>query len=81
MIFQVLEDGRIWVQFILVEGDMEEKFRYSEVLSKYGTYKYIDEEIIEFVSSVPAVIPDRERARDYVMKLNRELKIADLIGR
>ena len=79
MIFQVLEDGRIWIQFILVDGDAEEKFRYSEILSKYGSYKYIDEEIIEFVSNSLDDFPDREKARDYVMKLNDELKISELI--
>ncbi|MCM8539353.1 MAG: acyl-ACP desaturase [Lentisphaeraceae bacterium] len=81
MIFQVLEDGRIWIQFILVDGNAEEKFRYSDVLSKYGTYKYIDSEIIEFVSDLPKQSLNREKARDYVMKLNQELQIADLIER
>ena len=79
MIFQVLEDGRIWIQFILVEGNAEEKFRYSEILSKYGSYKYIDSEIIEFVSDILPSYPNREDARDYVMKLNSELQIVELI--
>lgn len=81
MIFQVLKDGRIWIQFILVDGSAEERFRYSEVLSKYGSYKYIDSEIIEFVSDVPEKLPNREIARKYVMELNKELEIVDLIER
>lgn len=81
MIFQVLEDGRIWIQFILVEGSAEERFRYSEVLSKYGSYKYIDAEIIEFISDILPNYPNRESARDYVMKLNSELQIVELIER
>ena len=79
MIFQVLEDGRIWIQFILVEGNAEEKFRYSEILSQYGSYKYIDSEIIEFVSDILPSYPNREDAREYVMKLNSELQIVELI--
>ena len=81
MIFQVLKDGRIWIQFILVDGSAEERFRYSEVLSKYGTYKYIDSEIIEFISNAQDKMPDREMARNYVMKLNKKLEIVDLIER
>lgn len=81
MIFQVLEDGRIWIQFILVDGSAEENFRYSDVLSKYGSYKYIDSEIIEFVSTLPERPFNRETARDYVMNLNEKLEIADLIER
>ena len=79
MIFQVLADGRIWIQFILTDGSAEERFRYSEILSKYGSYKYIDSEIIEFVSDILPSFPNREDAREYVMKLNSELQIVELI--
>lgn len=81
MIFQVLEDGRIWIQFILLDGNAEEKFKYSEVLSRYGSYSYVDEEVIEFISTTPKSIPNREAARAYVMKINQELEIVDLIER
>ena len=79
MIFKVLADGKIWIQFILVDGSEEEKERYSSVLPKYGTYSYIEEDIIEFISMKPKAIPTAIEARRFVEDLNNELNIAVLI--
>ena len=79
MIYKVLQDGRIWIQFILVEGSPEEKFKYSEVLSKYGTYEYTEEDIIEFISRKMTFIPSLNEARNYVESINDELDIAKII--
>ena len=80
MIFKVLADGKIWIQFILIDGTAEEKERYSDILTKYGTYSYIEEDIIEFISTVPPAIPSALEARRFVEDLNNELNIAVLIN-
>ena len=79
MIFRVLADGEIWIQFILVDGTDDEKERYSSILPMYGTYSYIEEDIIEFVSTKPKAIPTAREARRFVEDLNNELNIAVLI--
>ena len=79
MIFKVLADGKIWIQFILVNGTAEEKESYAVILPKYGTYTYIEEDIIEFISTTPKAIPTAIDARRFVEDLNEELNIAVLI--
>ena len=79
MIFRVLADGKIWIQFILANGSVEEKDRYSSVLPKYGTYSYIEDDIIEFISTKPKAIPTAVEARRFVEDLNNELNISVLI--
>ena len=80
MIFKVLTDGKIWIQFILVNGTAEEKERYAVILPKYGTYSYIEEDIIEFISKKPKAIPTAIEARRFVEDLNNELNISILIN-
>ena len=79
MVFKVLEDGRIWIQFILSSDSLEEKSRYSNILPKYGNYSYIESDIIEFKSDVPAQKPNAQEARQFVESLNDELRISLLI--
>ncbi|MCM8526984.1 MAG: hypothetical protein NE327_10745 [Lentisphaeraceae bacterium] len=79
MIFKVLSDGRIWIQFILVDGTVEEKERYSSILPKYGTFSYTEEDIIEFISNPPTTIPSAVKARRFVEDLNNELNISVLL--
>ena len=79
MIFKVLSDGKIWIQFILVDGSVDEKTRYSSILSKHGIYSYIEEDIIEFISFMPHVKPSAREARKFVEDLNRELNITSLV--
>ena len=79
MIFKVLEDGKIWIQFILVEGTAEERERYSTILPRYGSYFYVEEDIIEFISDKPSKIPSAMEARSYVEGINKELDITVLI--
>lgn len=79
MIFKVLNDGSIWIQFILVENSIEEKSRYADILPKQGTYSYIEEDIIEFTSFKPTSMPSAKDARRFVEDLNQELNISVLI--
>ena len=79
MIFRVLANGKIWIQFILVDGTTEEKERYSAILPKYGTFSYIEVDIIEFISTKPKTIPSAIEARRFVEDLNNELNITTLI--
>lgn len=79
MIFRVLSDGSIWIQFILVDGTADEKERYSSILPKYGTFSYIEEDIIEFISKTPSTIPSAVEARRFVEDLNNELNISVLL--
>lgn len=79
MVFKVLEDGRIWIQYILTSDSLEEKSRYSNILPLYGTYSYIEFDIIEFISDKPAHKPNATEARQFVEKLNEELSISILI--
>ena len=76
MIFKVLLNGQIWIQYILTEGTAEEKFHYSETLSKYGTYFYKEEDIIEFETTCFETKPNLEKARAFVEALNDELNIS-----
>lgn len=79
MVFKVLDDGRIWIQFILVSESLEEKSNYSNILPKYGTYSYIEADIIEFISDLPDQKPNAHKARQYVENLNDKLNISLLI--
>lgn len=80
MVFNILADGRIWIQFVLVEGSAEERFTYSEVLNKYGSYNYTKCDIIDFVSDCPTSIPNLREARAFVEKINDELGITSIIN-
>ena len=79
MVFKVLEDGKIWIQFILISESLEEKTRYANILPNYGTYSYIESDIIEFTSNLPAQKPNAKEAREFVESLNEKLNITLLI--
>ena len=73
MIFKVLENGQIWIQFILEDHSKKVKLLFEEILSQYGTFKYIESDIIEFVSSCFDTSPNLMRARAFVESLNEKL--------
>ena len=79
MVFKVLEDGRIWIQFILSSESLEEKSTYSNILPQYGSYCYKESDIIEFISDKPKTKPNAAEAREYVEDLNSKLGITLLI--
>ena len=79
MIYKVLENGQIWIQFILSENTERERRLHEKVLSHYGDFKYIEKDIIEFESTCFFEIPNAARARAFVEGLNSELDTAKCI--
>lgn len=79
MIYKVLDNGQIWIQFILSENTERERSLYEKVLSHYGNFKYIEKDIIEFESTCFFEPPNAFRARAFVEGLNSELETAKCI--
>jgi len=75
MIYNILSNGQIWIQYILVDGSAEERFKYSEILNKYGTYHFKESDIIEFETTCFSSKPNLSQAREFVESLNDELNI------
>ena len=76
MVFKVLEDGRIWIKFILISNSLEEKSKYANILSQFGTYHYTESDIIEFISDKPTSKPNALKAREFVEDINDKLGIS-----
>lgn len=79
MIYKVLDNGQIWIQFILSENTERERRLYEKILSNYGDFKYIEKDIIEFESTCFFEIPNAFRARSFVEEINSELETAKYI--
>ena len=74
MIFKVLENGQIWIQFILEDHSIKAKSLFEVILSQIGTYKYIEFDIIEFESTCFVEPPNMIKARSFVESLNEKLE-------
>ena len=80
MIYKILEDGKILIQFVLADNNPNIKSNYSKVLNPYGNYKFIGDEIIEFVSFKPETKPNMKQAKVFVSSLNKKLEQASLVA-
>ena len=76
MIFKILPNGQIWIQYILIKGTEEEKTHFSKILKRYGRYHYTDNDIIEFVTTCLNSKPNHQEARVFVESLNDELGVS-----
>ena len=79
MIYKVLENGQVWIQFILSENTERERRLFEKVLSRYGHLRYLEKDIIEFESTCFFEPPNALRARSFVEGLNSELDTAKCI--
>lgn len=63
MIYKTLKSGQIIIYMVAPPKD---NYFYKEILSRYGNFKYIDEDIIEFETTCFDKKPNSFKARAFL---------------